>query len=156
VLARLRALERGEAPPEPPRPERRPAGAAEPPRLDDAALQLAALLRADGPEPRADADLAAAAGLSPAGALPRLAALERAGQAVRAGRSLHFDPQALEALVAQAVAVCERDGSVSIAGLRDELGTSRKYAQAVLEHMDAEKITVRRGDEHVLRRRRRA
>jgi selenocysteine-specific elongation factor len=37
--------------------------------------------------------------------------------------------------------------------VRDELGTSRKYAQALLEHLDAAKVTRRRGDEHVLRRR---
>jgi hypothetical protein len=34
--------------------------------------------------------------------------------------------------------------------------SSRRYAQALLEHMDAEKVTIRRGDEHVLRRRRAA
>ncbi len=32
------------------------------------------------------------------------------------------------------------------------LGTSRKYAQALLEHLDGERVFVRRGDEHVLRR----
>ena len=47
----------------------------------------------------------------------------------------------------------ERDGSITLAGLRDELGTSRKYAQAYLEHLDGEHITLRRGDERVLRRR---
>jgi selenocysteine-specific elongation factor len=40
---------------------------------------------------------------------------------------------------------------VTIAGVRDELGTSRKYAQAVLEHLDAARVTIRRGDAHVLR-----
>jgi selenocysteine-specific elongation factor len=49
--------------------------------------------------------------------------------------------------------MCERDGSATIASVRDELGTSRKYAQALLEHLDGQKVTVRRGDEHVLRRR---
>jgi len=37
--------------------------------------------------------------------------------------------------------------------VRDELGLSRRYAQALLEHLDSEKVTIRRGDEHVLRRR---
>jgi selenocysteine-specific elongation factor len=37
--------------------------------------------------------------------------------------------------------------------VRDELGTSRRYAQALLEHLDTERITIRRGDAHVLRRR---
>ncbi len=43
-------------------------------------------------------------------------------------------------------------GAVTLAQLRDELGTSRKFAQALLEHLDAERLTIRRGDAHVLRR----
>jgi selenocysteine-specific elongation factor len=82
--------------------------------------------------------------------------LERAGAAVRVGRSLHFEPAALAELEARVVAICERDGEATIGGLRDELGTSRKYAQALLEHLDGTKVTLRRGDAHVLRRRRRA
>jgi selenocysteine-specific elongation factor len=48
--------------------------------------------------------------------------------------------------------LCEREGAVTIAALRDELDTSRKYAQALLEHFDASRLTRRQGDEHVLRR----
>lgn len=157
VVERLEALARGEAPPAiaapepvavPPEPE--------PPPLDDAALRLAVLLRTDGASPRADGDLADAAGLSAADAAARFAQLERAGQAVRVGRNLHFDPAALEGVVARVVAICERDGAATIASVRDELGSSRRYAQAVLEHLDAGRVTLRRGDEHVLRRQRRA
>ena len=43
-------------------------------------------------------------------------------------------------------------GAVTLAQLRDELATSRKFAQALLEHFDSEKVTIRRGDDHVLRR----
>jgi selenocysteine-specific elongation factor len=156
VVARLRALERGEEPP----PEARPRAAApsarraEPAPLDEAALRLADLLRADGTEPRTDADLAEAAGLAPAEAAERLRALERAGRAVRVGRNLHFHPEPLERLTASVLAICERDGSATIAGVRDELGTSRKYAQALLEHLDAAKLTRRQGDAHLPRRRR--
>ena len=49
--------------------------------------------------------------------------------------------------------IAERNGgAVTLAQLRDELGTSRKFAQALLEHFDSEKVTIRRGDAHVLRR----
>ncbi|MFL5889326.1 MAG: SelB C-terminal domain-containing protein [Solirubrobacteraceae bacterium] len=48
----------------------------------------------------------------------------------------------------------ERDGSITLAQLRDELGTSRKFAQALLEHFEATRVTVRRPDDtRVLRRR---
>jgi selenocysteine-specific elongation factor len=49
------------------------------------------------------------------------------------------------------VALAEQHGSVTLARLRDELGTSRKFAQALLEHLDAERVTIRRGEEHFLR-----
>ena len=43
--------------------------------------------------------------------------------------------------------------AATIARLRDELGTSRRYAQALLEHLDAERITRRLPDDtRVLRR----
>jgi len=41
-------------------------------------------------------------------------------------------------------------GKVTLAGVRDLFQTSRKYAQALLEHLDGEKITRRVGDERVL------
>jgi selenocysteine-specific elongation factor len=153
VVERLRALERGEAPsdPEPPPPAAAPSPA--PPPLDAAALRLAELLRADGAKPRADGDLAEAAGLSPPEAADRLRRLVAAGEAVRVSRNLHFAPEPLAELERRVVAICEREGGATIAGVRDELGTSRRYAQALLEHLDAEKVTRRQGDAHVLRRR---
>lgn len=130
------------------------ARAAEPEPLSDRELALASLLRADGSTPRADGDLAEAAGIAPGEIAQVFGRLERAGQAVRVARNLHFNPESLGVLEAQVVAICERDGEATIAGLRDELGTSRKYAQALLEHLDRAKVTLRRGDAHVLRRRR--
>jgi len=161
VVERLRALEWGEEPPpeRPARatspPAREPARAAPPPPpepLDAGALKLAELLSSDGPEPRADGDLAEAAGLSPSEAADRLRRLVAAGKAVRVARNLHYAPKPLADLERKVVAICERDGSATISSVRDELGTSRRYAQAVLEHLDAQKVTRRQGDEHVLRR----
>ena len=155
VVERLRALERGEEP-EPLGPatgRSEPEPEPEPEPLDDAALRLAALLRSDGTAPRADADLADAAGLDERAAAERLRRLVQAGQAVRVARNLHFHPEPLAELEARVVAICERDGRATIAGLRDELGSSRKFAQAVLEHLDRSKVTRRDGDAHVLRRR---
>ena len=43
-------------------------------------------------------------------------------------------------------------GTVTIASLRDRLGISRRYAQAILEALDSHGITRRVGDERVLRR----
>ena len=43
-------------------------------------------------------------------------------------------------------------GEITVAVLRDQLGTSRKYALAVLEHFDATRLTRRVGDKRVLAR----
>jgi selenocysteine-specific elongation factor len=134
------------------RPERRRSPAATQP--SENALRMARMLRDDGERPRSDAQLAAATGLNTSTAAEQLRLLERSGRVVRVGRDLHFDPDVLQRLVARVVAVCEREGSVTIGRLRDELGTGRRHAQALLEHLDGEKVTIRRGNEHVLRRRR--
>jgi selenocysteine-specific elongation factor len=145
LLARLVALERGEEPaaPEEPPPEPEPPA---PPALTDSARATEARLRDAGAQPPLDAALDAG----------DLALLRAHGRAVRLGPAMHVHPEALAAVTARLIAVIERDGSITLARARDELDTSRKYAQAYLEHLDAEHITLRRGDERVLRRRRSA
>jgi selenocysteine-specific elongation factor len=123
----------------------------EPTRLGDAEARLAALLHSDGERPRADGELQEAAGLEAPAAARAWRTLERAGVAVRTGRNLHFHREPLEGLVERVTTICTREGSVTIASIRDELDTSRRYAQALLEHLDAVKLTVRQGDSHVMR-----
>jgi selenocysteine-specific elongation factor len=147
LLVRLERLSRGEpaddAPADPAEPAEPAAGAPEPTPLSQSALELEARLRAAGFEPPIDAELEA----------EDLAALRDAGRAVRVGRTLHYHPEVIAEVKRIVVARAERNGgSVTLAQLRDELGTSRKFAQALLEHLDAERVTIRRGDEHVLRR----
>jgi selenocysteine-specific elongation factor len=116
--------------------------ASEPP-LSESALELERRLRAAGAEPPADREL------DPVD----LAALRSAGRAVRVSKTLHYHPDALAAIRARVVAFAQHEGGrITLAGLRDELGTSRKFAQALLEHLDSERVTIRRGDEHFLRR----
>jgi selenocysteine-specific elongation factor len=43
-------------------------------------------------------------------------------------------------------------GSITLADLRDQLQTSRKYALALLDYFDAEKVTQRKGDVRTLHR----
>ncbi len=43
------------------------------------------------------------------------------------------------------------NGSLTVAQFRDLFSTSRKYALAFLEHTDAVGVTLRRGDERVLK-----
>jgi selenocysteine-specific elongation factor len=142
VLARLERLRRGEPEP-PPSPEARPAPPAPAP-LTPAALALEQRLRSAGYEPPAEAELDADA----------LRALRGAGRAVRVGRAMYAHPDAVAAVRARVEAVIAAEGAITLARLRDELRTSRKYAQALLEHLDAEHVTRRMPDDsRVLRRR---
>jgi selenocysteine-specific elongation factor len=144
LLVRLTRLERGEEPeraaPPAPKPEPR---APEPVELTPAQLRVEERLRAAGHAPPLDSELDAGA----------LAALREAGRAVRLGPSMHIHAEPLAAIERRVAELIERDGEVTIASLRDDLGTSRKYAQALLEHCDAARITLRVGDRRVLRRR---
>ena len=111
--------------------------------LSSSALVLEQRLREAGVEPPIDSELDAG----------DLAALRDAGRAVRVSKALHYHADSLDEIRARLVELAHRNnGVVTLAELRDELGTSRKFAQALLEHFDSEKVTIRRGDEHVLRR----
>jgi selenocysteine-specific elongation factor len=55
-------------------------------------------------------------------------------------------------MTARIVGHLREKGTITLARVRDMFGTSRKYAQALLEHLDQQRITRRVGDERVLRR----
>ena len=76
-----------------------------------------------------------------------LAALHAAGRAVRIGRAMHAHPDAIADVRAVVQRIAAAEGTVTLARLRDELGTSRKYAQALLEHLDATRVTLRLADD---------
>ena len=153
VLARLGRLARGEreeaqalagraARPAARRGSGRPAATAPPP-LSASALELERRLLAAGLEPPAEGELDAA----------DLAALRTTGRAVRVSRTLHYHPAVLSDVTQRVIALAGRHGgALTLAQLRDELGTSRKFAQALLEHLDSARVTIRHGDEHRLRR----
>jgi selenocysteine-specific elongation factor len=146
LLSRLERLARGESnlePDAPPAARTVAARADTAPELSADALVLEKRLRDARFEPPLDSEL------DPGD----LAALRQAGRAVRVSKQLHYHPDTLTELRRLVIALADRNGgSVTLGQLRDELRTSRKFAQALLEHLDAEKVTVRRGDEHVVRR----
>jgi selenocysteine-specific elongation factor len=153
TTARLERLRRGEPEPERhagkrPEPERPTPDGRRPTPLTTEARAVEARLKAAGFEPPTTAELGEAAAA-------QLPALRAAGRAVRVGRTLHYHPEALAEIERRVRAVIARDGAITLAGLRDELGTSRKFAQALLEHFDGERVTLRRPDDsRVLRRER--
>jgi selenocysteine-specific elongation factor len=123
------------------------------PEPDERALRALEAIRADGVSPRAPAAVAEALGWEASEAEAVLTGLAASGHAVRVKPGVYYEAEVLAGLRARLLALAaERDGAITLAEARDELGTSRKYAQALLEHLDASHLTVRRGDRHVLRR----
>jgi Elongation factor SelB, winged helix len=68
------------------------------------------------------------------------------------GRDGYAHPEALEVVWGRIVALVARDGAVTLADLRDDLGTSRKFAQALLELFDSAKVALRLSDDRRVRR----
>src|SRR5581483_8811938 len=72
------------------------------------------------------------------------------GAVVRVGPNLVFERSSYDDMVRRTLAQLHTSGKITLAEVRDLLGTSRKYAQPLLEHLDEQKITRRVGDDHVL------
>jgi selenocysteine-specific elongation factor len=78
-----------------------------------------------------------------------LAALAELGQVVRLPDGIVFGAEQLAGIQRETLAIIERDGSITLAQFRDHFGSSRKYAQAVLEYFDQQRVTRRVGDTRV-------
>jgi len=77
--------------------------------------------------------------------------LEEQGKVVDAGDGVVFAASAYQEMVERIVEHLKREGAITLAQVRDMFGTSRKYAQALLEYLDLRRVTRRVGDERVLR-----
>ena len=71
-------------------------------------------------------------------------------QVVKVSSSVVLSASAYSEMVDGVTALIKAQGRVTLAEVRDLFGTSRKYAQALLEHLDEKKITHRVGDERIL------
>ena len=80
-----------------------------------------------------------------------LAALVEQGRLVKLTDSVLFDSETYDSMTARIISHLKPGNSITVAQVRDMFGTSRKYALAVLEHMDEQRITRRVGDERILR-----
>ncbi len=72
------------------------------------------------------------------------------GRLVRLDEKVTYHPQALSKVRAFVIEYVRRQGSITLAELRDALKFSRKYAQAILEYFDATGLTHRVGDRRTL------
>jgi len=80
-----------------------------------------------------------------------LAYLSESGAVVTVSDSVVFESAAYQRMADGIVAHLRQHETITLAQVRDLYNTSRRYAQALLEHMDERHITRRVGDERVLR-----
>jgi selenocysteine-specific elongation factor len=100
------------------------------------------------------AALEAQLGLEPVKVADRRLArlMEEDGRLVRVGDGYAISAHAYEQARTALLGELEREGRITLARFRDSLGTSRKTAQMLLERFDADRVTLRIGEERVLRR----
>jgi selenocysteine-specific elongation factor len=70
---------------------------------------------------------------------------------VQVSSDVVFLPETYQDMVSRIQAWIEREGSITLAEVRDMFNSSRKYAQALLEHLDEIGVTKRLGDKRILR-----
>ncbi len=80
-----------------------------------------------------------------------LAALFEQGKLVKLNDDVALDAAAYQEMVDTIRQIIQQEGSVTVAQVRDRFDTSRKYALAILEYLDAQRVTRRVGDARVLR-----
>jgi len=78
-------------------------------------------------------------------------ALVAQGTLVRLNDQVVLTPQALQTMQEWVVTTIQTQGQVTVAQVRDQFNTSRKYAVALLEYLDEKRVTKRVGDARVLR-----
>ena len=115
------------------------------------AHRVLAALEQDGARPRGAAQLADDLGAERREVEKAFGELAAAGAVVRAKADVVYAATVYESLARLVLTLAERDGAATIASVRDTLGLSRKYAQALLEQLDAEKRLRRDGDRHLPR-----
>jgi len=79
-------------------------------------------------------------------------ALAELNDLVAVSQDVVFRKADYDEMVAKIRAALEQKGQISLAEVRDLFDTSRKYAQALLEHLDTTGITMRDGDYRKLRK----
>jgi len=130
---------------------------------DEAALRLPSHTPHFRPDEQAKVDALLAAFRRSPYATPSVAECEQAvgsevfnalveqGRLVKVSAEVVFLAETYDEMVDRVVRFIKENGSITVAQVRDMFSASRKYALALMEHLDQRKVTRRVGDERVLR-----
>lgn len=114
---------------------------------DGGAAELVDLLRREKFAPPSLAEAMERTGCAP----EMVRALAAGGSIVRVSDDVAFAKEAYEEAVAIVREIIGATGSTTVAQLRDRMGASRRPVLALLEYLDAQRVTRRVGDARVLR-----
>lgn len=119
---------------------------------DDESLRhrIQDMLAARGYEAPSLEDAAAALGEDPKALRPVFDYLVGQGVLHRTKEGFYFECSLLEALARRVAALLGEKGEMAVSDVKDITGTTRKYTVPLLEYLDAQKVTVRKGDVRVL------
>ena len=81
-----------------------------------------------------------------------LNALVELGELLAVSQDVLFRKKDYDTLVSKVRSAIEVNGEITLAEARDMMGTTRKYAQALLEHLDSIGVTVRTGESRILKK----
>jgi len=95
-------------------------------------------------------DAAAALGEDPKALRPVFDYLAGQGLLHRTKEGFYFENRRLQELAQRVVALLEAKGELGVADVKDLTGTTRKYTVPLLEYLDSQRITLRKGDVRVL------
>jgi selenocysteine-specific elongation factor len=104
-------------------------------------------------QPPGLSDVASALAAKPAEVVAAIELLVDRGEIRPIGRDLYLERGPYEEARRAIVENCTKNGSLDIPSLRDALGTTRKFLIPLLEHFDAQGLTLRQGGNRVLKRR---
>jgi selenocysteine-specific elongation factor len=79
-----------------------------------------------------------------------LQALLDQGRLLKVSEDVVFLPDVYREMVQRVMAEIKLKGATNVASVRDAFNTSRRYAIALLEHLDETRVTRRQGDDRVL------
>jgi selenocysteine-specific elongation factor len=75
--------------------------------------------------------------------------MQAMGEVVRLESNLVFHPDVLEDVQARVKDYLDKEDSLAVSAFRDLVGTTRKYAVPLLNHLDHLGVTERQGDVRV-------
>ncbi len=125
------------------------------PQLDDAEKSICDAIRdatvAGGCSPPAPAELASDRGWNEATVTDLYGLLEERGELRRLADGVWFHREVLDDVRGKLRAFLEENGRMTAGEAKDILGSTRKFSIPLLEHLDREGFTIRKGDYRELR-----